>query len=379
MHSQVRLEEYPGRKGKTNMTVPIWLAVRLKNQYPMLNYFTDRTFGVEIEFYGLEYVLTPADGAIIKPYNISSKATDGRRFRQLCLDAEFPLGSDAGSWHFEEDTSVRGKRRTRYGAELISPILRGLEGLVQAYRAFQFLSQIEGVDIDRSCGFHVHHGVDRETFRCEQLKQLVKIVHPLEKLFYLLIPGNRQNAKTCRPIEIDVEAFIKSCDPRCGPDDCKVKKLLSSSDEPQFGPDDCRVKKVWYSSQNRYDPQEARYPRYDKTRYHGLNLHSYWYRSTIEFRYHSAILHHVDEAMQWIIFSQFLVELSQGHIPIISFHPNGNKWMKTIYVVYHALGYSDRIKYLSSFPSDVDEVIANQDTSGKSVSPSVKGEDSEAL
>ncbi|NIP28553.1 MAG: hypothetical protein GWO38_33275, partial [Phycisphaerae bacterium] len=82
--------------------------------------------------------------------------------------------------------------------------------------------------------------------------------------------------------------------------------------------------------------------------YHGLNLHSYWFRSTIEFRYHSAVLHHIDDAMQWIIFSQFLVEMSQGHIPTIHFHNNGNKWLQTIYVIYHALGYSDRIKFFSS-------------------------------
>jgi hypothetical protein len=307
------------------MTVPHWLSVRLKNQYPMLQYLTDRTFGVEIEFYGLKYVLTPIDGSTIKPYNISSRARDGRRFQQLLADHKINLGTDADSWHFEEDTSVRGQAHTKYGAELVSPILSGLGGLIQVYNCFQFLNQIDGLNIDKSCGFHVHHGVDQKKYRCEQLRGLVKIVHPIEKLFYLLIPGERQHADTCRPIEIDVDAFLKICDVECGTDDCTIRKL-------------------WYSPENRFDPDEARYPRYDKTRYHGLNLHSYWYRSTIEFRYHSAVLHHIDDAMQWIIFSQFLVEMSQGHVPTISFHTNSNKWLQTIYVIYHALGYSDRIK-----------------------------------
>jgi hypothetical protein len=326
---QIEEEWNPDWKEEDAMPVPHWLIVRLKNQYPMLHYLTDRTFGVEIEFYGLEYVLTPLDGGFIKPYNISSRARDGRRFRELCLDSEFDLGGDVGSWHFEEDTSVRGKRHTRYGAELVSPILSGLEGLIQVYQAFQLVNDIKGVDIDESCGLHVHHGVDSETYGCEQLRQLVRIVHPMEKLFYLLIPGDRQNRRTCRPIEIDVEAFLEACDVECGPDNCRVKQL-------------------WYSPENRYDPKEAKYPRYDNTRYHGLNLHSYWYRSTIEFRHHSAVLHHIDEAMQWIIFSQFLVEMSQGHVPTIHYHSNGNKWLQTIYVIYHALGYSDRIKNCTS-------------------------------
>ena len=311
------------------MTVPHWLTVRLKNQYPMVQYLTDRTFGVEIEFYGLQYFLTPMDSGIIKPYNISSKACDGRRFLQLCHDAQLEVGTEVNSWHFEQDTSVRGQGHTTHGAELISPILSGLEGLIKVYKAFLFLNEIEGVNIDQSCGFHVHHGVNREVYGCEQLGELIKIVYPLEKLFYLLIPGGRQNASTCRPMEIDVKAFLRTCVPNCDRNNGRIKKL-------------------WYSPENRYDPEKAAFPRYDKTRYHGLNLHSYWYRSTIEFRYHSAVLQHVDEAMQWIIFTQFLVEMSEGHIPLLSFYENGNKWLQTMYLIYHNLGYSDRIEMIST-------------------------------
>ena len=33
------------------------LIQRLKNKYPMLQNFTDRSFGVEIEFFGLDYLI----------------------------------------------------------------------------------------------------------------------------------------------------------------------------------------------------------------------------------------------------------------------------------------------------------------------------------
>ena len=93
------------------------------------------------------------------------------------------------------------------------------------------------------------------------------------------------------------------------------------------------------------------------TRYHGLNLHSYWYRSTIEFRYHSAVLHQIDEAMQWIIFTQFLVELSAGHIPEIAYRLDANKWMKTIYKMYLAFGHLNRIKGLGSHRPVIPETM----------------------
>jgi len=300
------------------------LNLRLKKKYPMLQNFTDRTFGVEIEFYGLNYLITPIDNNIIKPYLISSRANDGRTITDLSLDYKISLGTNSHTWHFEQDTSVRGKGHTKFGAELISPILSGLEGLVQVYNAFRFLNDIQGINIDKTCGFHVHHGVDRKSFKCKQLQQLVRIVYLYEDLFYLLIPGERRKAETCRPMEIDVNAFLKLCD--------------------GHSETDCRIKKLWYSSENRYDSESAKSPRYDKTRYHGLNLHSYWYRSTIEFRYHSSLLEEIDEAMQWIIFTQFLIELSQGHIPDIYKQTTTNKWLNTIYKIYFALGYQDRIQ-----------------------------------
>jgi hypothetical protein len=238
-------------------------------------------------------------------------------------------------WHFEQDTSVRGKGHTRCGAELISPILSGIEGLVQVFNAFQFLKAIEGIDIDASCGIHVHHGVDPVVYNCKQLQQLVRIVHHYEDLFYLLIPGNRKNAVTCRPMEIDVKAFLNVCEG-------------SGKDH------NCRIKDIWYSLQNRYDVKSGENSRYDKTRYHGLNLHSYWYRSTIEFRYHSSLLENVDEAIQWIIFTQFLIEMSQGYIPDIYYFSEANKWLTTIYKIYREFGYEERIKQA---PANVNQSV----------------------
>ena len=298
---------------------------RLKSQYPMLQYFTDRTFGVEIEFFGLDYVIAPIDGNIVKPYCISSRAKDGRHIIDLCQDYNLSLGANGDSWYFQQDASVRGKGHTKHGAELTSPILSGIEGLMQVYNAFQFLNSIEGLDIDTSCGMHVHQGVDTGIYNCKELQQLVRIMNHYEDQIYLLIPEDRKNAETCRPMEIDVKAFLDVC-------------------EGDFGDGNCRIKELWYSLKNRYDANRGVNSRYDKTRYHGLNLHSYWYRSTIEFRYHSSVLRDIDEAMQWIIFTQFLIELSQGHVPDIHYYSETNKWLETLYMIYEDFGYGDSIK-----------------------------------
>jgi hypothetical protein len=298
------------------------LMSRIKMKYPMLQYFTDRSFGVEIEFYGLDYYILPPDNGIIKPYNIHSKARDGRDFDRLLKDYGLNLGTDKDSWHLEEDSSIVH----RGGVELISPILHGFVGLIEAYRFFQLLGEIENVQIDESCGFHVHHGVNSEYYKCTHLKDLVRIVYAIEDYIYLLIADGRSSKDTCRPMDLNIKDLLElgNCE-----EECKDKG--------------CRIRKLWYSSKNRYDPESNRSDRYDMTRYHGLNLHSYWYRSTVEFRYHSAILHKIDEGMQWIIFTQWLVELSEGNVPIIDYRSTGNKWMKTIYKIYLAFGHMNRI------------------------------------
>jgi hypothetical protein len=305
------------------------LVLNLKRKYPMLQYFTDRTFGLEIEFFGLNYVIAPIHGNIIKPYCISSRAKDGRHFCDLCKDCKMPIADNTNSWHFEQDSSVRGKGPIRCGAELISPILSGINGLLEVYKAFKFLSNIKGIDIDKSCGLHVHHGVDYKVFNCKELQKLIHIVYCYEEDFYLLIPGDRRNTATCRPMEIDVKAFLDVC-------------------EANHDSDECRIKELWYSPENHYDQESAKNPRYDRTRYHGLNLHSYWYRSTIEFRYHSSLLENIDEAMQWIIFTQFLIEMSQGNVPDIHFYAGANKWMETLYMIYEDFGYGNRIKQVAN-------------------------------
>ncbi len=171
------------------------LLSKLKKKYPLLHFFTDRTFGVEIEFYGLDYYILPPDNGIIKPYNIHSKARDGRDFDQLLQDYSLSLGTDKDSWHLEEDSSIVH----RGGVELISPILRGFEGLIESYRFFQLLGEIRGAQIDESCGFHVHHGVDPEHYKCTHLKELVRVVYAMEDYIYLLISEGRIDKRYLSP------------------------------------------------------------------------------------------------------------------------------------------------------------------------------------
>jgi hypothetical protein len=299
---------------------------RLKFRYPMLRYFTDRTFGMEIETFGLKYTVTPGDREVIPPYKIMTRSADGTLLPQVFqsqginLSGYSPDEDPYKGWCFVLDDSIKGAG----GSELVSPILCGLKGLAQAYEVLLLLQEFPELQANETCGFHVHHGVNPSSFGNHELFQLLRIVAIFEDYIFYLLPEERRGADTCRPSGLDLFEWYR----RDG-----------------GGPPPPWVKHLWYSPENLDDPTVPESRKLHPTRYHGLNLHSYWYRGTIEFRYFPAMLERPEELIQWILFSQFLVEWSAGRRPKIDYVSPPNKWLNTLYKIYMASGMISHIRF----------------------------------
>ena len=93
-----------------------------------------RTFGVEIEF-------TSCD------YNREDIASELRHY-----------GIDADAQSYNHDTQRVWKVITdsSCGYEIVSPILSGKEGLKDTETVLNCLNHMDGVQINASCGVHVH-------------------------------------------------------------------------------------------------------------------------------------------------------------------------------------------------------------------------------
>jgi hypothetical protein len=299
---------------------------RLKERYPMLRYFTTRPFGVEIEFFGLKYSISAGDFAVIPPYKILNRSEAGVLLPQVfqqrgfVLHGSAPTESPYESWSFVTDDSIKGAG----GAELVSPILSGVQGLILLYQIINLLREFPEIQVNETCGFHVHHGVDPKTYGNRELFQLMRIVAIFENYIYHLLPEDRRQADTCRPLEIDLYKWFRR-----------------NGSERQVP----AVKNLWYSPENRDDAKMSRHRKLHPTRYHGLNLHSYWYRGTVEFRYYPSVLHQPEELMQWIIFTQFLMEWGAGRRPVLEYVPRPNKWLNTLYKIYLGAGMLDHIRF----------------------------------
>jgi hypothetical protein len=138
--------------------------------------FQDFTFGVEIECY--------------IPGSLSSL------FAALSA-ANVPMSHAAGSihrvtagWKVVGDGSLNSAPVGHVGCEVVSPILRGDDGIAQVVRVMEAVKAFGG-KVNKSCGLHVHVGAQDAT--AGQLKNLAKMFVKYEHHMDALCPESRRN------------------------------------------------------------------------------------------------------------------------------------------------------------------------------------------
>ena len=125
----------------------------------------DLTYGVEVETIAPDTAVRN-DGLRIGPY---------KRGIQVPY---LPAG-----WTAEQDGSINNGNGG-HKCEIVSPILRGAEGLAQVAQVLRTL-EAKGHRVNPSCGVHVHVGWKR-TLPSEALARLITIVAYVEKGLYAI-------------------------------------------------------------------------------------------------------------------------------------------------------------------------------------------------
>ncbi|SHJ20860.1 Putative amidoligase enzyme [Cruoricaptor ignavus] len=137
----------------------------------------ERTFGIELEVYG------------------ASREDIVREMNRVGINIQFEgynhLTRD--HWKIVTDSSIRGGN----GNEIVSPVLRGTDGLEQIKKVCQALNRAKA-KVNKSCGFHLHIGVN--DFLPENFKSLCKSFVNLEGEFDKIQPVSRRgnNNQYCR-------------------------------------------------------------------------------------------------------------------------------------------------------------------------------------
>jgi len=216
-------------------------------------------FGIEIELTGItrekaaKTISETIGGEITRTY-------DGYDTRKI-------TAPDNRVWKVVSDSSIRkessrGYTESReYAVEMVSPILTEedmdtVQSLVRALRA-------AGGKTNSSCGIHIHlNGADQTV---QSIKNYIQIIASKNDLLYKALQIKPDRMRYCKKIDEELVKKIKTRKP----------KTMQ------------QLKDIWYNERN-----AGYHEHYHSSRYHLLNLHSYFTGNhTIELRGFNSTLH----------------------------------------------------------------------------------------
>ena len=116
----------------------------------------------------------------------------------------------------------------------------------------------DGAEVNAKCGLHVH--IDARDFRYWDIRRLIHLYYKIEDALFHLVPLSRRNNNYCLPCGARYYSAISGSAKRYK--EGLLKSLYGSRDSAR------------YSKREKYCP----------CRYNALNLHSWLYRGTVEFR-----------------------------------------------------------------------------------------------
>lgn len=225
----------------------------------------DQCFGVEVELTG---ITRERAAQVLGAYFAITPRHVGGSYDKWEIPDE--LGQQ---WTVMYDGSIRGERKTESGymgtdtssfkVEFVTPKLTydQLPVLQECVRQLRHA----GGKSNRSCGIHVH--VDGANHNRQSLKNLIGLMYSKEDLLFKALQVNESRAQRwCQKVR---EPMLIQA------------RKLSSSETTNL----TQLESVWYENNNGSGEH------YNHTRYHALNLHSMFYRGTVEWRCFNSTLH----------------------------------------------------------------------------------------
>lgn len=226
----------------------------------------ERTFGIEIEF------------------TTASRETVARLMKQKGLLAEVEGYNHFTRRHWKLITD------SSCGYELVSPILKGRDGLNQLKLATEASAEA-GAKVNRRCGLHIHHDIN--DLDAKQVANIYALCIKLEKTIDSFLPKSRRadNNEYCRSL------FRHSNQQRV----LDQLKTVNTMED---------INDIF------------------RTRYLKLNFQSYVKYGTIEFRQHSGTID-FEKMYNWILLTQRIVERAkernvtysykESSVPVLTF------------------------------------------------------------
>lgn len=222
-----------------------------------------RNFGIEIEFTGI----TRHEAARVAAEHLNGTVTSLGNY----YDTKRVIAEDGRIWKFMSDGSIACQKKQgwgkvvadrQYSVELVSPILSYREDIDSLQELVRKLRRA-GAFTNASCGIHIHlNGADHTP---RSIRNFVNIIASKNDLFYNALQIEQRRMRYCKKM-----------------DSVLVEKMNSKKPTTMEG-----IEEIWYEGYNESTTQH-----YHSSRYHFLNLHSFFTgNQTVELRGFNSELH----------------------------------------------------------------------------------------
>ena len=225
----------------------------------------DQCFGLEDEMTGI--TREEAARAVAAYFGTDARYTGGG------YDAWSVRDNEGKEWKLMSDASIDGERKDgrsyvstsdkSYRVEMVTPKLTYAE-IPKLQEVIRVLRNA-GAKVNDSCGIHVH--VDAANHNRQSLKNIMGIMFSKEDILFRALQVNEARARRwCKKVR---EPMLE-----------RARRLPGEETK-----DLTKLERIWYEG----SPSPGEH--YNWTRYYALNLHSVFYRGTVEFRMFNATLH----------------------------------------------------------------------------------------
>ena len=225
----------------------------------------DQYFGVEVEMTGI--TREQAAQALADYFGTVPLHRGG------VYDAWIVKDTENKEWKLMSDSSIRGERKTpggyeqtgnrHYWVEMVTPKLSYAE--LPKFQECVRQVRRAGAKVNESCGLHIH--VDAANHNRQSLKNLLSIMYSKEDILFKALQVNEARAaRWCKKVR---EPMLRQA------------RTLSAEETSDL----TQLERIWYEG----DVSAGEH--YNWTRYYALNLHSVFYRGTVEWRCFNSTLH----------------------------------------------------------------------------------------
>lgn len=225
----------------------------------------DQCFGVEVEMTGI--TREQAARTLANYFGTTPRHKGGTYDTWTVRD---PEGKE---WKLMGDSSIRSECKTASGYESINDSSYRVE-MVTPKLTYAELPKFQecvrqvrhaGAKVNDSCGLHVH--VDAANHNRQSLKNLIGIMYSKEDILFKALQVNEARAsRWCKKVR---EPMLQQA------------RTLSSDETKDL----TQLESIWYEG------NVSNSEHYNWTRYYALNLHSVFYRGTVEWRCFNSTLH----------------------------------------------------------------------------------------